>query len=136
MRAQLGFTLVELAVLCAVAVLMSALAWPGYHSALQRAGRADAIDALTQLQLAQAQYHALHGSYAGNLAALRGVPQPFSSQGHYAVALHSLGGQGYRATAAAVPTGRQASDRACNTLSVDFDNGFAHFGPSAKCWNR
>ena len=131
-----GYTLVEVAVLCAVTVLMSALALPGYQAALQRARRADAIDALTRLQLAQAQYRAQHGFYAAELSLLRGVPLARSSQGHYALELQSQGAEGYRASAAAVPGGRQASDRECSTLSIEFNNGFAHTGPSARCWNR
>ena len=131
-----GFTLVELAVLCAVSLLMCALALPGYQGALQRARRADAIDALTRLQMAQAQYRAQNGFFAADIGQLRGVPQPRSSQGHYDLALQGHGAEGYRASAAAVPGGRQSSDSECSTLSIDFSNGFAHTGPSARCWNR
>jgi type IV pilus assembly protein PilE len=135
-RVARGFTLVELAALCAVSVLLCALALPSYRAALQRASRADAVDALTRLQLAQAQYRAHHGLFASDLAVLHGVPQPRSSQGHYQMDLQSRGAEGYRATAAAVPGGRQAGDAECATLSLDVNHGFAQVGPSARCWNR
>ena len=48
-----GFTLVELAVVCAIAGVLAAVALPSYQSHLLRAGRADAVDALTRLQMAQ-----------------------------------------------------------------------------------
>jgi type IV pilus assembly protein PilE len=128
-----GFTLVEIAVVCAVAGLLAAMALPSFQSHLLRAGRADAVDALTRLQLAQAQYHAAHGLYATELAVLHGVPQPHSSQGLYALAVAG-GGDGYRATA--VAQGRQRQDSACAVLSLEVAQGFTHHGPSARCWNR
>ena len=128
-----GFTLVELAVVCAMAGVLAAVALPSYHSHLLRAGRADAVDALTRLHLAQAQHHAAHGLYGTDLAALRGVPQPDSAQGLYRLTVAG-GGDHYRATA--VAQGRQARDSGCSVLSVDVAQGFTQLGPSARCWNR
>jgi len=128
-----GFTLVELAVVCAMVGVLTAVALPSYQSHLLRSGRADAVDALTRLQLAQAQYHAAHGLYAAELSVLRGVPQPASAQGLYTLAVAG-GGDGYRATA--VAQGRQRKDSDCTVLSVEVAQGFTHHGPSARCWNR
>jgi len=128
-----GFTLVELAVVCAMVGVLAAVALPGYQSHLLRAGRADAVDALTRLQLAQTQYHAAHGLYATELSALRGVPQPASAQGLYTLDLVGLG-DGYRANAVAL--GRQRRDAECTVLSVGVAQGFTHHGPTARCWNR
>ena len=128
-----GFTLVELAVVCAMVGVLTAVALPSYQSHLLRAGRADAVDALTRLQLAQAQFHAAHGLYATELSMLRGVPQPDSALGLYTLAVTGRG-NGYRATAAA--TGRQRKDSACTVLSVEVAQGFTHLGPSTRCWNR
>ncbi len=128
-----GFTLVELAVVCAVVGVLAAVALPSYQSYLLRSGRADAVDALTRLQMAQAGYHAAHGLYATELSALRGVPQSGSAQGLYTVAVAG-GGDGYRATA--VAQGRQRKDSECSVLSVEVAQGFTHLGPTARCWNR
>ena len=128
-----GFTLVELAVVCAMAGVLAAVALPSYQSHLLRAGRADAVDALTRLQMSQARYHAAHGLYATELSVLRGVPQPDSAQGLYTLAVAG-GGDGYRATA--VAQGRQRKDSECSLLSVEVAQGFTHHGPSARCWNR
>ena len=128
-----GFTLVELAVVCAMAGVLAAVALPSYQSYLLRAGRADAVDALTRLQMAQARHHAAHGLYATELSVLRGVPQPDSAQGLYTLAVAG-GGDGYRATAAA--QGRQRKDSECSVLSVEVAQGFTHLGPTARCWNR
>ena len=128
-----GFTLVELAVVCAMVGVLTAVALPSFQSYLLRSGRADAVDALTRLQMAQARHHAAHGLYATELAVLRGVPQPHSAQGLYTLAVAG-GGDGYRATA--VAQGRQRKDSECSVLSVEVAQGFTHHGPSARCWNR
>ena len=128
-----GFTLVELAVVCAMVGVLAAVALPSYQSHLLRSGRADAVDALTRLQLAQARHHAAHGLYATELSVLRGVPQPGSAQGLYTLTVAG-GGDGYRATA--VAQGRQRKDTDCTVLSVEVAQGFTHLGPSTRCWNR
>ena len=128
-----GFTLVELAVVCAMVGVLTAVALPSFQSYLLRSGRADAVDALTRLQMAQARYHAAHGLYATQLSVLHGVPQPDSAQGLYTLAVAG-GGDGYRATA--VAQGRQRNDSECSVLSVEVAQGFTHHGPSARCWNR
>ena len=128
-----GFTLVELAVVCAMVGVLTAVALPSFQSYLLRSGRADAVDALTRLQVAQARHHAAHGLYATQMSVLRGVPQPDSAQGLYTLAVAG-GGDGYRATA--VAQGRQRKDSECSVLSVEVAQGFTHHGPSARCWNR
>ena len=128
-----GFTLVELAVVCAMVGVLTAVALPSFQSYLLRSGRADAVDALTRLQMAQARHHAAHGLYATELSVLHGVPQPDSAQGLYTLAVAG-GGDGYRATA--VAQGRQRKDSECSVLSVEVAQGFTHHGPSARCWNR
>lgn len=128
-----GFTLVELAVVCAMVGVLTAVALPSYQAYLLRSGRADGVDALTRLQVAQARHHAAHGLYATELSVLRGVPQPDSAQGLYTLAVAG-GGDSYRATA--VAQGRQRKDSECSVLSVEVAQGFTHHGPSARCWNR
>jgi type IV pilus assembly protein PilE len=131
-----GVTLVELAVVCAVAGILAAVAWPTWQHHLLRAGRADAVEALMRLELAQARHRMLHGLYATDLAALQGVPHPLSTQGRYRVALDATDAEGYRASATAVAGGPQAADTDCQQLTMQVRQGFASVGPSARCWNR
>ena len=135
-RAQQGFTLLELAVVCAVCCLLAALAWPSWRQQLLQAGRADAVQALMRLQSAQAQYHALHGLYAPELSALRGAAQTRSDQGRYSLALEASDAEGWRASATVVPGSAQAADQACLHLTLEVRQGFASVGPTARCWNR
>ncbi|MDE2371905.1 MAG: pilus assembly protein PilE [Burkholderiales bacterium] len=133
MRPSRGFTLVECAVVCAMAVTLAAVALPDFRATQRRAARADATVALTRVQQAQEEYRVLHGGYAASLADLRGVAL-HSGRGLYAISLSADGADAYRA--AAVARGDQARDRACATITLDVRLGFATPGPDAGCWNR
>ncbi|MDE2615032.1 MAG: type IV pilin protein [Burkholderiales bacterium] len=127
-----GFTLVEIVVVLALAALLAGAALPSYRSQLQRAARADAVDALTRVQAAQELFRAAHGLYADRLAALA-VPER-SPQGRYRIALAPTGVEAYRASAYAIDA--QSDDRDCAQITLDVDVGFARSGPDARCWNR
>jgi len=130
MRAR-GFTLVELMVVLALASLLVATAWPSYRAQTLRAARADAVDALTRLQLAQEKFRAAHGLYSGDLAQLGGAR---SRLGHYAVSLSASGPDSYVARASAL--GAQGDDARCAVLTLEVDQGLGRIGPSPQCWNR
>ena len=132
-RAPRGFTLVELLAALALAMLLLTLglgSWQGQHL---RAGRLDAIEALTRVQQAQEQHRNAHGLYASDIGALQGAA-PTSPQGRYTIALDIVGGEAYRATA--VAQGAQARDTACAKLTLEVRQGFAQTGPDAGCWLR
>lgn len=129
-----GFTLVELAIVCALAGVLLALAWPSLRPSLAKAGRGDAVHALTQLQQAQARYHALHGLYAHDLRALGMAASGISPQGLYTLVLEEVAGDGFTASAQARPGSPQAADRDCARLTVHVKRGFANLGPSTRCW--
>lgn len=132
MRAR-GFTLVEVLVVCAVSVLLAMIAWPVYRGQLQRAARAEAIEALQRLQLAQERHRETFGVYAAELKAVgfaAAVPG-----GRYDLALVPSGVESYRALAVARADGPQAGDT-CPELSLEVRQGFATLGPDGKCWNR
>jgi len=132
MHGARGFTLIELLVVLATTALLLGVALPSYRSELQRAGRADAVHALTALQAAQERFRAAHGLYADQLAALA-LPAR-SVQGRYRIALETVGVEAYRARATAL--GAQSADSACPVLTLEVDAGFARSGPDARCWNR
>lgn len=128
-----GFTLVESLIACAVAALLAGVALPSMQGQRLRAGRLDAVAALTRVQAAQEQHRSQLGLYAGNLNAL-GLINPNSPQGLYAVRVQYAGPDSYRATATAL--GRQAQDTGCAVLTLDVNLGFPTEGPQAQCWQR
>jgi type IV pilus assembly protein PilE len=132
-RPQRGFTLVECAIVCAVAAILAAVALPSFRSQALRSARIDAVESLLKIQMAQEQYRAQSGLYAGELGALRGVSAQ-STQGRYTLGLALTGPDSFVATASA--RGTQAQDNDCTQITLEVSQGFAHAGPTAACWNR
>lgn len=132
-RLQHGTTLVECLLACAVVGVISTLAVGSARQHQLRAGRLDAVDALTRIQLAQEQHRALHGLYSGELAALRSTSAQ-SRQGLYSLQLQQSAGESY--TAVATAQGSQSRDSTCPALTLAVDHGAAQVGPSVACWNR
>lgn len=135
-RRRPGFTLVELSIGLAVAALLAALAWPSLREPLLRSRRADAVAALTRIQLAQEQYRALHGRYADRLDGLRGAAGRRSAEGLYDLELHAEGGQRYEARARPRAGSAVDGDARCPELRLQVDDGRARLAPNPRCWNR
>ena len=128
-----GFTLVETLMVCAVVAILASLSWPSFRGHDLRAGRVDAVEALTRVQMAQERHRSAHGLYAGDLRALLGASAS-SPQGRYAISLALSGPEIYVATASAL--GAQAQDPGCATITLQVKLGFAQTGPHAGCWQR
>ena len=133
-RRAAGFTLVEVASVCAVVGVLAGLALPSYQAQLQRARRSDAVAALTRLQAAQERMRSHHGLYSSDFAALQLAA--VSSEQLYGLAIEVTGPESYRASATALAGGAQAGDRECAQLQIDVKSGFVETGPSQRCWNR
>ncbi len=121
---------------CALVGVSAAIAWPSLHEQIARSRRADAVVALTRVQLAQEAFMAHHGLYAAELAHLGSASAPSSPEGRYRIALHSTGATAYVAEAHAQAGGAAAHDDACAMLRLHVEDGIAEFGPSPRCWNR
>lgn len=130
-----GFTLIELAMVLAVAALLVTLALPAFTAPVAQARRGDAVAALTRVQMAQEQFRAQHGIYAADPQALNGVAMR-SEAGHYELQLMRSDPLTYEAVASARADGAQAQDADCLQITLRVSDGLAEFGPSARCWGR
>jgi type IV pilus assembly protein PilE len=128
-----GFTLVECLAVLAMLAVLGVMAYPSLRAYDFRAGRLDAVEALTRVQVAQEKHRNAHGLYAAELQALAGASAQ-SPQGRYAIRLESIGPEAYLALARAV--GAQAEDPGCATITLQVKQGFAQIGPHAGCWHR
>lgn len=126
-----GVTLIDLSMAVAVAGVLASIALPTYQVQVARAQRMEAVTALTRVQAVQEQFRAHHGSYALQLAALRGVVTDGS---HYRLTLASAHANGYIARASW--NGQGPRDEGCTELSLSVTDGIASHGPSERCWNR
>lgn len=129
-RSARGVTLVDMTVAVAIVGLLASVALPSYQAQLARGRRAEAIGALTQLQLAQEHHRARNGSYALHIDGLRGLAPRGA---HYEVALVSSQADAYVARAVATAGPR---DDGCTELTLAVVDGTATYGPSERCWNR
>ena len=132
-----GFTLIELMVVLVVVAILATLAMPNFFGSMRKSRRADGLQALRSLQLAQEKWRGNNTTY-GTLANL-GISST-SSGGWYTMAVSSPTATSYTATATAISGKSQTSDTAngvsCSTLTVNQD--VPVFSPSGQsaCWGQ
>ena len=125
----IGLSLVECMVALSIVAVLASMALPSYQQQLVKSRRAEAVAALSQLQMAQEAFRAQHGSYALQLQGLVGLTPELQ---HYRLVLASAHAQGYVARA----TARQASalSGGCQELTLTVLDGVARHGPHDACW--
>ena len=131
-----GFTLVEMAVVLTVAALLLTLVVPLGMDMLAKSRRADAVTALSRVQLAQERFRSQHGIYAADRRALGAAGLARSDAGLYDIVLQDVQPQSYRALALARADGPQSRDESCLHITLEIDDGQARRGPAPACWNR
>jgi type IV pilus assembly protein PilE len=139
-----GLTLIELALGLLLLSLLMLVALPGYHEAMRKGRRTDAIARLSELQLLQERWRAARGRYADTLDEL-GL-QATLLHSHYRLQVERADAAGYRASAAALEASPQGSDRRCATLVVALERGMVRYlardivgaeSPDPRsCWGR
>ena len=128
-----GFTLVELLVALVLLAILTMVALPSYNAYMTRSRRTDAITELMTIQSLQTRWRANHPTY-GSLTDL-GMGAT-SAVGYYTLAITTPTALAYTATATVVVGGRQASDSACNALTLTEAGPDISTAAKQKCWNR
>jgi type IV pilus assembly protein PilE len=143
-RPQLGFTLIELLLAVVILAVLAAVAYPSFIDAIRKSRRAEAMTALSAIQLAQERYRNNQPTYASDLADLG---QPSSTEsGYYGLSV-SGSATGYTAVAVPASGSSQVNDGDCAQLSVQMDGGNLSYGSAAasgtlvypdtnRCWAR
>lgn len=145
-----GFTLLEMTVVLTLVAILAAFAITGVQNQVRKVRRADAMQALMGVQLAQEQWRADHATYADTLGTGGLNLRERSEAGYYRLQLSADSGEaprdaGFRYTVIAHAIGQQAADRACARIALVIDgartlvrSGPAGSGPlsadSARCW--
>jgi type IV pilus assembly protein PilE len=123
-----GFTLIELMITVAIIGILAAIAYPAYLDQIRKARRAEAQAALMNIAARQQQMLLDTRSYAATVGALN-VTLPNTVQQTYTISLSVGTATVPTFTAAATPSGAQASDK-CGVMSV---NQVGTKSPSS-CW--
>lgn len=140
----LGFTLIEVLIALAIVAILAAIAFPSYMEQIRRSRRADAMEGLQRILMAQEQWRANHTAYTAalmgddcsdtNAANNTGLCiSDTSEQGYYTLAISAASATGFTATAA--PTGTQTDDR-CGTFAANQDGPLTTGFADAECWRR
>lgn len=142
-----GFTLLELLIAVAILGILASIAIPSYQSYIRKSRRADAIVALSRIQLAEEKWRANHTTY-DSLANI-GVAST-SDQAYYTLDVASATGTGYTATATAASGTSQTSDTGCTAMTVTVNGALSptyygatvtgqpglYYGPNQTCWAK
>jgi len=143
-RSQKGFTLIELMIIVAIVGILASIAYPAYQDSVRKAKRADGINALVQLQLAQEKFRANCPFYAATIsstatsntcgasaaASTMMFAHTTSEEGYYTIAVTAASGNSFTITAD--PTGSQAGDTSCDPLQYVHSTGEK---TPANCWD-
>jgi type IV pilus assembly protein PilE len=124
--------LVELVVVMAVIAILAAVAIPTYRDQVRKGRRAEAHEALMQVQAAQERWRSNNVTYAATVAALG--QSAVSASGNYAITVSGATATGYTATATA--QAKQAGDSACAAITAVVANNVTTYGPTNACWAR
>ena len=137
MRAQRGFTLVELMIVIAIVAILGSLAMGSYRRYMLRANRVDATSALLQVQVAQEKFFLQNRRYGSTAADLTSAPpaglgfvSATTDGGNYTLALAPTA-TGYTVTATAVAA--QAQDTTCPSFTLN-EQGTRTPVTASGCW--
>lgn len=138
-KQQTGMTLIEILIVVAILGIISAIAIPSYQNYLQRAKRADAIDALMRAANRQEKWFLQNNSYSDDADPFNGDDGIDSAEELYIISASTTnGGMGYTLTAAINGGGGQAGD-SCDDFTLTHAgqrgiNGGTDPDEIAACW--
>ena len=132
MRAN-GFTLIEMTITVGIVAILAVIASEIYLSQVTKGRRADGMDTISSISLAEERYRSANATYGTLAQVWNGVTA--SPGGYYTVAISNTSATAYTITATG--TGTQATDTEngtdCSSLVFAVSNGTVTQTP-AVCW--
>lgn len=128
-----GFSLIELMIALVVLGILVVISSTLYSSYVRKGRRADAINNMLSMSLAEEQYRSKNTQYGTLAQVWAGVTA--STEGYYTLSISNVTASSYTITATG--QGAQASDAqngtSCTTLTLAMSNGTITKSP-ASCW--
>jgi len=132
MRAERGFTLVELMITMVVLSILVAVALPSYTAQAEKSRRADATSTLSRATMVMESCRSDLATYTGCAGRIAAT----SEESYYTISVTvPVSGAAYTLTATA--TGAQAEDNDCTTLTLNSQGARGYTGDApyaARCW--
>ena len=144
----IGFTLIELMIVVAVIAILALVALPSYLEQVRKGKRAEAVQAIGDMQLREERWRAENPTYGnttaasgalGNLLGSVAAVTSFNTQyNNYNISATGNSATGYTITA--TRKGSMVSDPRCGNLVLTVTNGVAvksmSSGDTAYCWRK
>lgn len=127
-----GLTIIELLIVMLIIAIGAIIAVSVYRPYVLKSHRADGLNAILTLQLAEERYRSTSTTY-GTIAQITGSAT--SAQGYYSLSISNVTASGFTITATG--QGNQSNDTengtSCSPLTLTVSNGTVTQAP-ATCW--
>ncbi len=136
MKKTMGFTLMELMIVVAIAGILAATAFGFYGNFVREANRTEARSALTTISGQLEKCRSLYGRYdSPNCNVAANLPQNTESNFYQVVAVGGLQASSFELRASPIPGSPQVDDLDCTTISLT-NTGLktATGANTAECW--
>ncbi|GAB3381802.1 hypothetical protein GCM10027567_28750 [Spongiibacter taiwanensis] len=134
-RSSTGFTLIEVMITVAIIAILIAVAMPAYRDHVVRSNRSAAAAYVMEVAALQERNFLDERAYATSMSDL-GASVPPEVSAHYTITTSANNGATPPSyTVSAAPSGSQATDDDCGTLTLNSQGVKGYASGATRCWD-